>query len=544
MAQVLECADLTLKSPFLHRVGSWLALLWSHVLFPGEPLAPESSRWQSWLLLLLLPGILIYGCLSFPLFEPDEGRYAEIAREMLVRGEWTVPYLQGEPYLDKPPLLYWLVMSSYQAFGMDSGSARLVPAFAVHLTILLLYGFGRRILGERAAFWGALLLGLAPGFVSIGRLLILDGLLTLWITLSLFAGYEALRSGRLRWPWWLLAAAASGLGILTKGPVAGVLLVAPLWLQRRLVAGTAALSWRAVLAFLLIIAAVALPWYVAICLRLPHFAGYFLWHHNIERFVAPFDHLKPIWFYAPVLLAGLLPGTLLLVPFLRFLFSSHPETRSQRNPALGYTLLAGGWCVLFFSLSGCKLPTYVMPAFPPLALALGYYLASSSWGRSVWPKTVASLAFGIIGLGHNVVLPWYAGYRAPAGRLAELKNYCEDRQTPLICYPRNCDSLAFYVARDDLRCYRSKEVNQLIVNLQRQRRTILILTHRHSLQFLSYALPPELRVVEQRHFGLSPLGGLPEALAQNLTWIMGETSLGLCDLAVIENRKPVQPSSN
>src|SRR5437763_9680605 len=139
---------------------------------------------------------------------------------MLQRGEWVVPYLQGEPYLDKPPLLYWLVALSYHLMGVSAASARLVPALALHGCILTLYLFGRRSLGERAAFRGALLLALAPGFTSMGRLLLLDALLTLCATLALFSAFEAVRGPRLRWGWWLLAGGACGLGVLTKGPVA------------------------------------------------------------------------------------------------------------------------------------------------------------------------------------------------------------------------------------------------------------------------------------------------------------------------------------
>src|SRR5580704_3637006 len=108
-----------------------LPFLWSRILFPGTQNDSTAWRGPALLLLLLLPGLLLYPCLSFYLFEPDEGRYAEIPREMLERGDWIVPYLQGEPYLDKPPLLYWLVMLSYQVFGISDAAARLVPALAV-----------------------------------------------------------------------------------------------------------------------------------------------------------------------------------------------------------------------------------------------------------------------------------------------------------------------------------------------------------------------------------------------------------------------------
>ena len=169
-------------------------LTWSQVLFPGSPPEKGSIRLSAIFWLLFVPGLLLYPCLDFHLFEPDEGRYAEIPREMLARGEWIVPYLQGLPYLDKPPLVYWLVMLSYQLFGVADWSARLVPALAVHACVLVTYVLGRRTVGERAAFWGALMLGLAPGFLSVGRLLLLDGFLSLWVTLEIFCAFESIRA--------------------------------------------------------------------------------------------------------------------------------------------------------------------------------------------------------------------------------------------------------------------------------------------------------------------------------------------------------------
>src|SRR5882672_4628733 len=141
------------------------SFLWSQVLFPGQTRAPSQLHWRSLLLLVLVSGALLYPCLSFFLFEPDEGRYAQIPREMLARGDWIVPTLQGEPYLDKPPLFYWAVMLAYAIFGVHAWAARLVPALAVQASVLLSYLLGRRLVGERAAFWGALALLLAPGFV-------------------------------------------------------------------------------------------------------------------------------------------------------------------------------------------------------------------------------------------------------------------------------------------------------------------------------------------------------------------------------------------
>src|SRR5205823_9704836 len=146
--------------------------LFADILFPGAPDADTRVRRASLLLVLVLPAVLLYPTRGFYLLEPDEGRYAQIPKEMLHGGSWVVPTLQGEPYLDKPPLLYWLVALSYRAFGVCPEAARLVPAVCVHLTILAVYLLGRRSVGGRAAFWAALLLSVAPGFVSVARLLL------------------------------------------------------------------------------------------------------------------------------------------------------------------------------------------------------------------------------------------------------------------------------------------------------------------------------------------------------------------------------------
>jgi hypothetical protein len=524
-------ASATDAVPAPRSLRECVPFIWSRFLFPGSALPVERWRWPALVLLLLLPGVLLYPCLSFYLFEPDEGRYAQIPREMLQRGDWVVPHLLGEPYLDKPPLCYWLVALSYAIFGVHDWSARLVPALAVHLTVLLTYLLGRRSLGERTAFWGALLLTLAPGFLGMGRLLILDGLLALWVTLAVLAAFEAVRAGPLRRRWWVLAAAACGLGVLTKGPVIVLLVLPPLWLYRRLTPDAAPLSWRALAAFAAVVAAVPLPWYVAVCARSPDFAAHFFWEHNVMRFLAPFDHLEPIWFYGPVLLWGLLPVTLLAWPLLRFLGGA--AAAPHRCPALGFVLLAGGWCVLFFSLSGCKLPTYILPALPLLALVIGRFLTVTPWGRGPRLAGLLTLGLALQAGSHFVVVPWYADYRSPADRWPQIARQCRDPETPVLCYPRTAHSVAFYLDRADLRTYRSKEIAQLLQELRARPRTVVLCTHRHSLRALRQFLPADLRVTEETHFGLR-LPALTDALAKQINQRMGETALGLCDMVVIE----------
>jgi 4-amino-4-deoxy-L-arabinose transferase-like glycosyltransferase len=371
----------------LREVPQMLATLlpfwWSHVLFAGDTSPTRgaskgnSSRCSrgGLLVLLLIAITLFFLRLRAPLLEPQEPRYAEIPRQMLSEGRFLIPVLHGEPYLDKPPLLYWLVMSSYAAFGVHDWAARLVPGLAGVLTVMLTYWWGRRVVGERAGLCGALVLCLSAGFVYRQRMLNMDSLLCLWVTAALASGHAALTAGRiLRQRWWLLSAAACGLGLLTKGPVALVLIATPLLLYSFLDPRRARPSLRDWSIYVLVALALAAPWYIAVMIQAPDFAYTFFWRHHVERFLTPFDHEKPAWFYLPGLFAGILPWTMLLPGFLRFLGRRSLRAARRRPSALGFFLLSSLLCLVFFSASGCKRPAYILPAMPPFALALGYYL--------------------------------------------------------------------------------------------------------------------------------------------------------------------------
>lgn len=482
----------------------WIPFWWSRVLFPGKAQDCRVAVWQVWAL-LILPGLLLYPCMTFYLFEPDEGRYAQIPAEMWMHGEWIVPTLQGEPYLDKPPFFYWCVMLSYALFGPHAWAARLVPALATHGTILLCFFLGRRLVGSRAAFWGALLLALAPGFVGISRLLLLDGLLTFLVTLALFAGYLAQTGLKLQRGWWYLAAAACGLGLLTKGPIALILFVPPLWLTRRLESARCPLPWRHLLGFAAVALAINLPWYVAIMLREPEFAYYFFWQHNIQRFTDPFDHERPLFFFVPLLLVGLLPGIGWLIAGVRFLFSSSEEDAASRTQGLGYLLICGLWCFGFFSLSGSKLPTYILPAFPPLALALGTYFARRHGDANRTPRWLGAILiawFGLTLAAHWLVVPAVAWMRSPMSRPNEVRDWCGDPSTPVYCFPRPVDSVAFYLGRSDLESHRSKNLDKLLEDLDQHPRAVVLFSHRHSIDLLRMHLPAHLHMTDEAPLGL------------------------------------------
>ncbi|MFQ3648775.1 MAG: glycosyltransferase family 39 protein [Gemmataceae bacterium] len=519
----------------LDTVSGTLAHLWSRVLFPAAPPPiPERPSRRSLVVLLVLPAVLLYPMLSHALIEPDESRYAQIPYEMLQRGDWVVPTLQSEPYLDKPPLFYWLVMLSYSLLGVGPWQARLVPALCVHATLLAVYLVGRRSVGERPALLAALLLMVAPGFMVMSRLLILDGLLMLLTTLALLCALEAVRGPVLHTGWWWASGVACGLGVLCKGPVIGILVAAPLALYATRLSWHLSgqdLSRQAWLQYLLVVLAISGPWYVALGVRQPEFLPTFFWEHNLERFLAPGIHVKGVWFYGPVVFGVLFPATLLAWPLGRFLLSR--DTADARTPELAFHLVAGGWCVLFFTLSSCKLPTYILPAMPFLALVFGVFLSRTGWERGTLTRSVALAgALTVAGI-HWVGLPWYANYRSPMAQAAVVRELCAEAPS-VVCYPRGCDSVAFALGRSDLTVYRSKEIEALRTLVRVQPRTVILCTHRSSLQGLKQLLPPEVRIVREEHFGLRDLPGVPAALMKPFRKLMGETALGLGDICVVE----------
>ncbi|MGE0378309.1 MAG: phospholipid carrier-dependent glycosyltransferase, partial [Planctomycetaceae bacterium] len=356
-------------------LSALLPFWWRRVQFGGRPTAESTGPSAAALaLLMLVAGFLLFRGLAYPLMEPDEGRYAEIAREMWTSGDWIIPRLHQEPYLDKPPLFYWLCAGSYSLFGPSDWAARLVPAMAAWLTVGVTYLFGCRLLGRTSALLGTLAMILSIGFICCGRFLILDSLLALLVTTSLCSGYEATARTRFRWGWWILSAALCGLGVLTKGPVALVLLAPPVvadgWLNRH---PQAPGFWRWA-AYAGVVSVTTFPWYMAAIHRMPGFVQYFFWEQNIHRFLSGSNHPEPFWFYGPTLFLSCMPWGLLLIPVARSLISSSQDMRAARSCEAGFLVLWAAWCLLFFSASRSKLPTYILPCLPAIMLLIGHYL--------------------------------------------------------------------------------------------------------------------------------------------------------------------------
>jgi len=354
---------------------------WNTVLFPAGRISlaetrAADTRVRGWHigLLALVAVFMLFTRLTYPLIEPDEARYALIAAEMHDTGQWLLPQHWGTAYLDKPPLLYWLTAISYRLFGVHDHSARFVAAVAGMGTLIATYLLGRRLIGQRAALLGTLCLLASFGFVLSTRFLIMDGLLTLFTTCALLSIYIATRGSTLDYRWWLAAAVAVGLGAMTKGPVALVLSLPPLFASRWLSNNGARIRWRDWAWFGGAFTLVTAPWFIAATIQDSSFLKYFFWTHHVMRFATTFAHSEPWWFYGIVLVVGLFPTCMLFPSLVIYLRSKSPGLRATRTWEQGYLLLAAVWVVTFFSISRGKLPPYVLPSLPMFCLAMGAML--------------------------------------------------------------------------------------------------------------------------------------------------------------------------
>ena len=322
---------------------------------------------------------------SYGLWEPDEARYAEIAREMLSSGNFLVPHLNYVAYIEKPPLLYWLTSLAFHFLGANEFAARLVPALSALGGVIATYWFGRRAFDHRRGLLAAAILITSPVYAAMAQVVITDMLLTALLSIAFFSLFLQWREGG---RWWLAMYAAAALAMLTKGPV-GVVLPALagllfLWRQGELRSG---LKKFHLAAGALIIVAVALPWFVAVAMRQPGFIDFYFYREHFRRaFVATYSHGEPFYFYLPVILLGMIPWSICL-PLL--------VTDGTPGPARSFCAIVAGTVVLLFSAANAKLIPYVLPAMPPLAMLLADSIVCAiehpAVGSSSWRIRGASL---------------------------------------------------------------------------------------------------------------------------------------------------------
>ena len=334
--------------------------------------------------------VFLAGLGSYGLVEQSDARYSEIAREMRTSGDYIVPTLLGIKHFHKPPLIYWLTLPGYALLGQNEWGARIFLAVAGLLLTGGVYGFARRHLPAMAP-WSVLVLATTPAVIGGGRMLTIDLLLTLCLTSALLSWYS-FRSGSGGPGSLILLYASVGMSFLAKGPVGWLVLLLIILPAAWLTRGTAApparswgLAWGLPLAL-----AIALPWYLSVMVKTPGLTAYFLGQQLAGRLrEGGMGHPHP-WYY----FLGVYP--VLGLPWV-FLAPAGWRVIRRRDPSLATFL--GLWAVIppvFFSLPATKLPLYILPAYPAVALLATAALAEPREARR--PLLLAGGVFLLLGL--------------------------------------------------------------------------------------------------------------------------------------------------
>jgi len=345
---------------------------------------PPSETEPSWrrdvvLLVVLFGALFAWRLGTAPLVNPDEGRYAEIPREMVASGDWVTPRLDGVPYFEKPPLMYWAVAACEKLLGPSEWSVRLAPALLAIGGILMTYGAARRILGRDAGFWAAIVLGTSLLYITFVHLLGLDMAVSVFMSAGLFCFIAAVREqpGRARRIlfWGLYAGAA--LATLTKGLIGFLLPGAVMFLWLLLLG-----QWKRLRPFylpsgLVIFAAIAAPWHFLVSRSNPGWAHFYFIFEQFERYSDKgHGRYQPVWWFIPILALGLFPWTGFIWSAFRDSLAGGWSRRRENADAWFFAIWAG-FIFLFFSASKSKLIPYILPVFPPIAVVVGGWLAAT-----------------------------------------------------------------------------------------------------------------------------------------------------------------------
>jgi 4-amino-4-deoxy-L-arabinose transferase-like glycosyltransferase len=395
---------------------------------------------SSYVLLTLLLGVSFYfGLSSYGLLNNNEGLYAEIAWETLADGNIIIPHLNGVPYIEKPPLLYWLVALSFKVFGKSVFAARVIPATFGMLTCLSLLWFGRSRKKAMGGFLGAVILASSMGFIIFSRMVFFDGILTAFLTWSLLSFYKFFEGRQkvfIRILFVMSALAALTKGLVALGLIGGVILLF-LWIRGELKLLLKMMDPVAIGLFLLIF----LPWHVLAALEDKNFCWFYFINEHFLRFLSkrePHDYYSgPLYYYLPRLAGYLVPWIFFVSFFIR-------KAYYKKDSSLQLFLCI--WFVaflLFFSASQAKANYYMVVGMPPLALWMASFL--ENYPHRKWILTLS------LGLTLTLTLGGIYYMREKGDSFSTEKGsvFLNNTPRPVYLYKRfeELSSLPFYLGR-------------------------------------------------------------------------------------------------
>jgi len=378
------------------------------------------------MLLVLLMAAVWFGNLEYrKLVRPDEGRYAEIAREMAVSGDWVTPRLNDFKYFEKPALQYWATAGAYRVFGEHHWTARLWSALTGFLGILFTAFAATRLFGREAGLLSAAVLGSSLLYTLIAHMNSLDMGMTFFMGGALMSFLLAQQDGASKPAnrlWMHVAWAALAFSVLSKG-LMGIVLPGAVLVLYTLIERDFGL-WKKLHLFsgIALFMAIAAPWFIAVSIANPEFFHFFFIHEHFERFLTKtHGRYEPWWWFIPVLAAGILPWLITLVDAMARAWKGEPAAEQQFKPKR-FLLIWAVFIFVFFSLSGSKLASYILPIFPALALLIGDHLSRINGRRLFWQiLPVTFLATACLLLAPNAVR--FADTELARGQYAVFANW-------------------------------------------------------------------------------------------------------------------------
>ena len=368
----------------------------------------------------ILAALLYLPALGQPaLWEPDEGRYAEIAREMVLSGDYITPRDNYEIYFEKPPLVYWAEAAAIKIFGVNEFAVRFPAALFSVGQVVITAALAEAMLGATAGLLAALALALSPLFFILARFATLDPALAFFLTAALAAFYAASRERSFALPssrkWMLTSSATLALATLAKGPVALLLGVAIVFIWLASERRAAEILRMPLVLCTLIYCAIVAPWFIFMELRNPGFLNFFFIHEHLQRYVSSNEHGWGPWFFIPIVVGGTWPW----IFFARLGWSSmrrddgsesrdaaseQSSSSDQRRSTASFLAIWFTVIFAFFSIPRSKLGTYILPALPPLTIFAGYGLsrlsaiAATTRRRLLAGFAIANLILALAGL--------------------------------------------------------------------------------------------------------------------------------------------------
>ena len=334
-----------------------------------------STRQLWWLLVTV--AIIWFANLEYrTLVKPDEGRYAEIPREMVKSGDWTTPRLNELKYFEKPPLQYWATAVAYEVFGEHQWTSRIWSGLTGFAGLLLVWFAGMRLFGREAAGYAAMILGSSLLYALIGHVNTLDMGVTFFMSLGIFAmliaqGESEVKSQRY---WMMLAWAGMGLAVLSKGLMGLILPGTALFLYCILQRDWSMFKKLHFLPGLTVFFLIVTPWFYLVMKANPEFFERFFIYEHYTRFTTKdLGRYQPWYYFVPILLAGALPWTVLMFDSMLGAWRSGKRIPQVFSPER-FLLIWAVFIYVFFTISGSKLPSYLLPMFPPLALLMAVRL--------------------------------------------------------------------------------------------------------------------------------------------------------------------------